>query len=1036
MKKSLLKILTFLVVVVGSLSIYLAVLNIKVYAEAHNKDHDEINQEWTSNDSLPSSVGSYYLANDVTISSTWYPVTGVKLCLNGHSITKTGEGSVIEIHGYANAAGNYRVTIYDCSEVEHKYKINDEGLGIVDDSLTENYETFKGGYITGGNSLDNGGCIKMYHTDGELAGATSTLSLNGVTLIGNKAAKNGGAIYYGHSSRKNNITYLNDVTIVGNVAGDTGGAIYREANNKYLALNNVNISKNSSVNSPAGILEESEISFLGKCYVYDNKLKSGQGADIENKHANQDKFVVAGKLDEGSKIGYTYINKHKIYNYYKEFDADDPTKNNTVDPNTIFISNSINVLNKDKDSPDDLDVIDFVADDYTVYYDGNPHGILLYKSLESVNATMKFRTEKYGEYNIDTAPEYTEVGKYVIYYKIITDYFTKEGSCKIIIDKEIPLLPSALTDLQYTGDKQELVTIPENAGATFKFKLENGYWSEYIPKGLNVGEYIIYVKATGDDDHANVEIELKASIVTPDKSELQAVIDIAEAYYEENDDDYKTVILPLWKQTALARAKVAMQEVSVAELQQAKDDLNAELEATKNNIKTITDVDNLISAIGEVSLSNESKAKIDTARTAYDALISAYQAFVKNYEALTLAEATYNSLKTDSDAANAVMEAINSIGEVNLDSKAKIDEVRASYDGLTDTQKGLVTNLETLTLAEVAYASLKADKDAAVATEAKISDIGEVKFLDEVKARIDEARASYDGLTDTQKGLVTNLETLTTAEATYATLKADSEASARVYALINSIGEVALTDEVKARIDEARTSYDGLTDSQKLLIENYDVLIDAEEEYATILGYKQKGEAVDQKIDEIGALVYTSECKAKIDAAKVIYKILPAEAKAFVTKYEILDSLDESYKRIDSVYKIIASIDKVELNNKSSQEIQNAKLAYNALSEEEKALVTNKDILTNAEKEYENLSANSNKNLVLILSIAGGSLLVVLLIVLYILFFFVFNSWTLVKYKQKRVFRIGRKKGKVRLMRMNFMILYRDEADVYKLKKN
>ena len=92
----------------------------------------------------------------------------------------------------------------------------------------------------------------MYHTDGELAGATSTLSLNGVTLIGNKAAKNGGAIYYVYSSRKNNITYLNDVTIVGNVAGDTGGSIYREANNKYLALNNVNISKNTSVN-PIGL---------------------------------------------------------------------------------------------------------------------------------------------------------------------------------------------------------------------------------------------------------------------------------------------------------------------------------------------------------------------------------------------------------------------------------------------------------------------------------------------------------------------------------------------------------------------------------------------------------------------------------------------------------------------------------------------------------------------------------------------------------------------------------------------------------------
>jgi len=50
------------------------------------------------------------------------------------------------------------------------------------------------------------------------------------------------------------------------------------------------------------------------------------------------------------------------------------------------------------------------------------------------------------------------------------------------------------------------------------------------------------------------------------------------------------------------------------------------------------------------------------------------------------------------------------------------------------------------------------------------------------------------------------------------------------------------------------------------------------------------------------------------------------------------------------------------------------------------------------------------------------------------LFFFVFNSWTLIKYKPKRVFKIGRKNGKIKLLRMNFKIIYRDEKDVHKGK--
>lgn len=112
--------------------------------------------------------------------------------------------------------------------------------------------------------------------------------------------------------------------------------------------------------------------------------------------------------------------------------------------------------------------------------------------------------------------------------------------------------------------------------------------------------------------------------------------------------------------------------------------------------------------------------------------------------------------------------------------------------------------------------------------EKLISEIGEVT-LDKA-GKISAARAAYDELTGAQKQKVENYTTLTAAEAALAELKegaaADQAAADRVEALIAAIGTV--TSEREAAITAARTAYDALTDTQKLLVENYEVLTDAE----------------------------------------------------------------------------------------------------------------------------------------------------------------------------------------------------------------
>ena len=131
----------------------------------------------------------------------------------------------------------------------------------------------------------------------------------------------------------------------------------------------------------------------------------------------------------------------------------------------------------------------------------------------------------------------------------------------------------------------------------------------------------------------------------------------------------------------------------------------------------------------------------------------------------TYVSVTVNVLGTDStadrEAAAAVAALIEGIGNVTLASGDAIQAARKAYDALTETQKALVGNYETLTAAEKTYASLVADRDAAKAVTDLIAKLGTVT-LDSGDA-IQAARKAYDALTDAQKALVTNYETLTAA---------------------------------------------------------------------------------------------------------------------------------------------------------------------------------------------------------------------------------------------------------------------------------
>ena len=80
---------------------------------------------------------------------------------------------------------------------------------------------------------------------------------------------------------------------------------------------------------------------------------------------------------------------------------------------------------------------------------------------------------------------------------------------------------------------------------------------------------------------------------------------------------------------------------------------------------------------------------------------------MKNLETLTKAEATYELLvkeQNDKKAAAEVDRLIEAVGdEITLDSREAIEAARAAYNALTDSQKALVKNLDSLIKAESVY---------------------------------------------------------------------------------------------------------------------------------------------------------------------------------------------------------------------------------------------------------------------------------------------------------------------------------------------
>ncbi|MFC6348175.1 DUF4430 domain-containing protein [Vagococcus carniphilus] len=265
--------------------------------------------------------------------------------------------------------------------------------------------------------------------------------------------------------------------------------------------------------------------------------------------------------------------------------------------------------------------------------------------------------------------------------------------------------------------------------------------------------------------------------------------------------------------------------------------LHVQLEEKENQLKALKldaqnkdaakKVEELISSIGEVTLASE--PAISKAAQAYDELTEAAQKLVSNHDALETAKETYSNLVKEQEnkkATKTVIDTIDQLGTPTMANKAQVELARQLFDALTEEQKVLVTNLETLAAAEKTVEELVSTIDA---VNEAIENLSETISLNDKEA-VAKALALYNALPEASRVFVSNLEFLENANKQVKLL----EEAQPVVDLINNIGEVTLASE--SAIKNARQAFDKLSTEAQANVLNLETLTKAEDKLKELKG--------------------------------------------------------------------------------------------------------------------------------------------------------------------------------------------------------
>ena len=289
----------------------------------HTGDEKHVVQPWRGISSLNeiTADGNYYLLNAVTIRSVWSCAYDVQLCLNGHTITRRGNGNVIDI------SSGHSLVITDCQETAGKITNASSSATAAQGVHDEGTFTLWNGIITGNTAsgvsmssnskfIMNGGAItentSTYHYGGGVTvWAGGEFIMNGGTISNNKVTTTstsaGGVYVYGVGGSAASKFIMNGGSITGNTSAASGGGVVVGYNSEFI-MNGGSITGNISENAGAGVCVNKGGSFVvsGAAQIRDNR-KNGTANNV---YLSEDQIITIGSAglttgENGAKIGIT-----------------------------------------------------------------------------------------------------------------------------------------------------------------------------------------------------------------------------------------------------------------------------------------------------------------------------------------------------------------------------------------------------------------------------------------------------------------------------------------------------------------------------------------------------------------------------------------------------------------------------------------------------------------------------------------------------------------------------------------------------------
>ena len=485
----------------------------------------------------------------------------------------------------------------------------------------------------------------------------------------------------------------------------------------------------------------------------------------------------------------------------------------------------------------------------------------------------------------------------------------------------------------------------------------------YLELDENSDEYRQY-KALADDV-ANKIQAIPDEISSDNAEAFEKAVTIARSAYNDLDAGIREAMLD---------PQVA-QKLLDAEAKLAEYEKNMDVYILRGLLQEITD---------EKNVTESEKQFVQKAEELYEGMEPKLKKLVTKEESRKLTAAR-KSLAANERAAKKVSDLIASklTGEpdgMGLNDRRTITSVETAYNKLTDAQKTFISEAEKATLdaftarrdyLDANEAEMKANEKAASAVEKLIKALPKSERVDYTdKAEIEKARAAYDELTDDQKKLVSNLDTLTAAEAALRKalddVAADKSAAEIVIEMIQALPETVVYDHDdksdEAEIHAAREAYNDLGKVGKNIVgkDNLKLLTNTEKALKKAVSQDKKDQkAADKVIAKIEKLPAAEDVivknKSAISAARKAYDKLNENAKKYaddsaevIAKLadceEALTQAIEDEDAAEAVEKLIKKLPTAKrVKEEHREKVQEALDAYNELTAEQKELVTAKN---------------------------------------------------------------------------------------------